>query len=160
MKILWPMLAFCLFMYKSACATNETTLLIVTGKIRNFTDGGSYNYTEQMLESLDQHTIKTKTTWTPVTEFTGPKLKSVMDKVGAYGKKIKIYTLDDYEITINLDNLYTYDAILALKMNKKEIPVDTFWPLWLMLPVSKYPELQSVKSDSKLVWQINKIVVE
>jgi hypothetical protein len=147
-------------MYKSACATNETTLLIVTGKIRNFTDGGSYNYTEQMLESLDQHTIKTKTTWTPVTEFTGPKLKSVMDKVGAYGKKIKIYTLDDYEITINLDNLYTYDAILALKMNKKEIPVDTFWPLWLMLPVSKYPELQSVKSDSKLVWQINKIVVE
>lgn len=160
MKSLLNMLFFCLIIFNQAYAAQDLPLLMVSGKIKNHNDEKSYKYTEAMLKTLAQHTITTKTTWTPVSVSTGPTLKNVMENVGAYGHKIKIYTLDDYEITVNLVNLYKYDAILAMKMNNVELPVDTFGPLWLMLPVSKYPELQTVKSDSKLVWQINKIVVE
>ncbi|MCD5327939.1 molybdopterin-dependent oxidoreductase [Chromobacterium piscinae] len=144
-----------------AIADPQATILVVQGKIRVFNDAKSseYRFTEEQLLKLKQHSIVTKTTWTPTSTFSGPEITEILNTVGAHGTKVDAITYDDYEVTIPLDDIAKYRAIMAHSMNGKRLERRNYGPLWIMYPVSKYPELQTVKSDAKLVWQIKRLVV-
>ncbi|UTH76232.1 molybdopterin-dependent oxidoreductase [Chromobacterium sp. IIBBL 290-4] len=136
-------------------------LLVVTGKIgaSNDPNGNTYHFSEQALLRLPQYTIKTRTTWTPTSAFTGPRLADVLNAVKAKGHKVDVVTYDEFRVSIPLSDLDRYRPVLAHTVDGKRLKRSDFGPLWLMYPVSDFPELQQVRSDAKLAWQIKALVV-
>ncbi|MDH0342138.1 molybdopterin-dependent oxidoreductase [Chromobacterium haemolyticum] len=143
------------------CFAEPSTMLVVKGNIKVFSDekAKEYRFTEEQLLKLKQRSIVTKTTWTPTSTFSGPEIADILNIVGAQGSKVEAITYDDYKVTIPIEDFAKYKAIMARFMNGKPLERRNYGPLWIMYPVSDYPELQTVKSDAKLVWQIRQLVV-
>lgn len=145
----------------SVCAVGLT--LDVSGKIAHFTDDGArvYHFGEAELLAMPVHSIRTGTTWTPVSTFCGPLLSDVLARVGAHGTALEFHTLDDYIRTIPLSDTTRYGVVLAYRMNGERLPVNTFGPLFVIYPRDRYPdELNTPSSESKFVWQVRSIVVK
>ena len=55
-------------------------ILTVSGKISQFTDKEKnvYEFREQDLRSLKQHSVVTRTTWTPQSVFSGPLMRDIL----------------------------------------------------------------------------------
>ncbi|HZS79892.1 MAG TPA: molybdopterin-dependent oxidoreductase [Herbaspirillum sp.] len=151
----------CWFAFAAAQAQDE--MLTVTGSIMGHTDGhtNSYVFSENDLFALGQHIIKTSTSWTPESSFTGPRLSVVLSKAGAIGTHVEVHTLDDYTYTISVDEADRYGAILAHTMNGKKLQVSDFGPLFLIYPRDQYPhELRTPVAEAKFIWQIRKLIVK
>lgn len=140
----------------------EDRLLTVRGAIAsNEKDNGNTVFTEAGLLALRQYTIKTSTAWTPVSEFSGPRLSDILDKAGAKGSHVEIHCFDDYSYTIPIAELKRYEPILAHSRNGKRLRVNDFGPLFLVYPRDQYPdELRTPTAEAKFIWQIRELVVK
>lgn len=136
-------------------------ILVVKGNIGVFNDAArrEYRFSEQDLLKLPQRTIQTKTTWTPKSAFSGPAIDDILRTAGSRGTQIDVVTYDDYKVTLPISDLARYHPIMARFLNGKPLERRDFGPLWVMYPVSDFSELQKVKSDAKLAWQVRYIVV-
>ena len=145
----------------AAMASPADVMLTVRGGAGMFNDAGrsEYRFTESELLRLPQRTITTRTTWTPKSVFSGPGLSDILRAVGARGSKIELVTYDEYKVILPLSDLDKYHPIIARFINGKPLERRDFGPLWVMYPVSDFAELQKVKADAKLAWQIKTIVV-
>ncbi|OHX12421.1 hypothetical protein [Chromobacterium sphagni] len=146
------------------CATAQAAadpILIVKGKIGVFNNASrtEYRFDEGSLLRLPQRTISTKTTWTAKSAFSGPAISDILRVVAAGGSQIDVVTYDEYKVTLPLSDLERYHPIMARFINGKPLQRRDFGPLWVMYPVSDFAELQKVKSDAKLAWQVKYIVV-
>ncbi|MEN2426766.1 oxidoreductase [Chromobacterium vaccinii] len=150
-----------IFFTTQAMAMSTDSILVVKGNIGIFNDkkGKEYHFTEVELSKVKQYNIVTKTTWTPVSTFTGPLIADVLSIVKARGSKVEIATYDDYKIILPISDFHRYRPIFARYLNGKPLLRRDYGPLWIMYPISSYPELQTVKADAKLVWQVKYITV-
>lgn len=154
---------FGLLVFASALAQGPDDLLTVTGSITTYTDRAtkSYVFSERELLALPQHTIKTATSWTPQSVFTGPRLSDVLAKVGAKGVQVELHCLDDYSYTVSIAEASRYGVILAHTMNGNRLQVSDFGPLFSIYPRDQYPKaLQTPVSEAKFAWQIRELVVK
>ena len=72
-------------------------------------------FDRDMLEALGSATVVTSTPWhTGTVRFEGVPMTKLMAAVGARGKTLRATALNDYVITIPIDNLINNGAILAL----------------------------------------------
>lgn len=137
-------------------------VLTVSGKISQFTnkEKNVYEFREQDLQNLKQHSVVTKTSWTPQSVFSGPLMRDILAKVGASGQKVKLRALNDYVYWIDRREFYDFDVVLARSVNNKLLDITNRGPLWLMYPLDQMPEdKKGPVMDAKLVWQINRLVV-
>ncbi|MFB0824475.1 hypothetical protein ACEU07_04195 [Chromobacterium violaceum] len=137
-------------------------VLTVSGKIGKFTDKGRkvYEFRDDDLKALKQHSIATKTSWTPRSNFSGPLMRDILDSVSASGTLVKFMALNDYAYSIERSEFSKYDVILARFVNNKILEVKDRGPLWLMYPIFDMPdEARGPLLDAKLIWQVNRIVV-
>lgn len=136
-------------------------VLSVSGKIgaTNQTDRAVFDM--PMLQNLPQHTFTTKTPWDhdPVT-FSGPLLRDVLASVQAQGKLLRAVALNDYRITIPMDDIAHFDVVLAHQINKQPIPVRTKGPLFIVYPFDSDKTLQSSTYYERSIWQLKAIEVE
>lgn len=117
------------------------------------------SYTLNDLSKFNQSLIITKTTWTPKSKFSGPRLYDLLVSLNGYGKNIKIETLDDYKTNLSWNDIKKYQPILATHMNGNKLSIDSYGPLWVIFPVDNYPEFKTLYSDSKLAWQVKKVIL-
>ncbi|WP_155401844.1 oxidoreductase [Chromobacterium violaceum] len=152
---------FASFFASKAMALSSDVILTVKGNIGVFNDkkGEVYHFTEGDFNKIAQYNIVTKTTWTPMSTFTGPLITDVLLMVKAKGTKIEVVTYDDYKITLPISDFYRYHSIFARYLNGKPLQRRDYGPLWIMYPISSFSELQTVKADAKLVWQVKNITV-
>lgn len=135
-------------------------ILTVTGSIGNVNADGAAVFDLQMLEALDGRRASMETPWTNgTTQFEGPLLSAVLDKVGAHGKALRIRALNDYSAEIPLEDATGYETMLATKMNGKAMSVRDKGPLFLIYPFDTNPELYNEKYFARSVWQIREIEV-
>lgn len=137
--------------------------LDVTGNIANVTDASThtYHFTSADLLALSTKTIKTSTNWTPVSVWRGPTLESILQKVGARGKVLHVYALDDYKHDVPLSDAKQYGVIMAYERDGKPLEQKGFGPLMLIYPRDDHQEdLNRASIEARFVWQIYKIVVE
>ena len=150
-----------IFFANEVMAMSNNSILIVKGNIGVFNDKNKkeYYFTEAELGRIKQYNIVTKTTWTPMSTFTGPLIADVLSIVKARGTKVEVVTYDDYKIILPISDFYRYRPIFARYLNGKVLQRRDYGPLWIMYPISSFSELQTVKADAKLVWQVKYIMV-
>lgn len=115
-------------------------------------------YSLKQLDNFTQHTIETATPWTARHKYSGPLLKDVLLRSGPYkDKNVKAYALNNYIVEINQDLLDDYSVILATHKDGKAMRIRDKGPIWIMLPLDQYPELDNRSTHGQMVWQLNKL---
>lgn len=136
-------------------------LLTLSGQIDVKNRGEQAVFDLAMLEALPQHTFTTKTPWdnAPVT-FTGPLLRDVLAAVKAHGTQIRAVALNDYRITIPMDDSRKFNMVLAHRLNGEAIPIRTKGPLFIVYPFDSAKELQSKTYYERSIWQLKAIEID
>jgi len=136
-------------------------VLTITGQISQMNEGKTAVLSMQMLSQLPQRTVSTKSPWYPAgASFVGPLLRDVLGAVGAQGKTITAYALNDYYTEIPFDDAFKYDVILARLMNGKPMAVRDKGPLFVVYPFDAVPELQTQVYYNRSAWQVNRLKID
>jgi hypothetical protein len=135
-------------------------ILTVSGAVEVTNAPGEARFDREMLESLGSATIRTSTVWTDgVKAFTGVSLKSVLNRVGARGTRLRAHALNDYEVEIPLTDL-RYNPLLALAMDGQALTVRDRGPVWIVYPRDAHPALRNAQQDTRWIWQLDRLRVE
>ncbi|NYT62589.1 molybdopterin-dependent oxidoreductase [Alcaligenaceae bacterium] len=138
-----------------------TALLIVSGAIEKFNQGGEAHFDRAMLEQLPSHEISTTTSVTDgVSHFKGPLLRDVLQQVGAKGTMVQAQGLNNYVVDIPISDFYDFDVLLALYQDGKQLEPSGKGPLWIVYPRDQWRRLQDIRYDYRWVWQLHRLDVK
>ncbi|SIS43218.1 hypothetical protein [Neptunomonas antarctica] len=137
-------------------------VLTITGKILNSnSEEGVVRLDMAMLESLPAFTFQTVTPWTEgLHTYKGVLLNELLAWVDAEGDQLKVTALNDYSTLVEVSRIKPYPIILAYKSDGDYMKVRNKGPLWLLYPLSDYPELDTEGDYSSMVWQVKALVVQ
>jgi hypothetical protein len=144
--------------------SRDHSTFVVTGNISvtNQPDKKTFKFTLDDLRKLPNVVVRTKTIWTPTSDFEGPLLSDILKAVGAKAdaKEIEVKSLDNFPATIPIADFKKWEVILAHTQNGKRYKLSTKGPFWIMYPVDNYKaELDNNLTRTKIVWAVNGIVV-
>ncbi|WP_157822361.1 molybdopterin-binding oxidoreductase [Psychromonas sp. Urea-02u-13] len=129
--------------------------------INSVSQGVNEQYTLSQLLQLPQHEIRTNIPWTNKTHtYSGPYLEDVLALANVSGQWLTMYALDRYQIDFNFNRIKKYKPILALSVDRKKLTIRTKGPIWVILPMDDYAELDAAVYHDFMVWQLVKINVE
>ncbi|TYC51747.1 molybdopterin-dependent oxidoreductase [Rhodobacterales bacterium] len=135
-------------------------VLVVTGNINTTNNAGAAEFDMDMLEALPQVERTIETPWTSeATTFSGPRLKTILDAVGAKGSGLIVTALNDYSAELPYEDAETLETMLATRMNGDLMSVREKGPLFLIYPFDTNPELFNEKYFARSVWQIREVEV-
>jgi len=142
----------------SATAREDVVLTVTKGG--NMPAERSFTATE--FAELPQQTIETANEFVDgVNSFNGPLVRDVLELLGKpAGEMVKMTAVNDYQVVIPLEELLTYDVILATHMNGVPLSRRDKGPIWVIYPMSDNPELRSAEFNSKLIWQLSQVEFE
>jgi len=142
-------------------APKGKVVLTVSGKVGAPNRGDKAVFDMAMLEALPQKTFTTMTPWekAPV-KFSGPLLRDVLAAVKARGNTLKAVALNDYRITIPLEDAAKFDVVVAHRMNDQPIPVRTKGPLFVVYPFDNNPALQNTVYYERSIWQLGGLEID
>ena len=134
-------------------------VLVISGKVQG--PAGGVPLDMAALEALPQHSFTTGTPWSKSPQkFTGPLLRDVLGLAKAHGSILKAVALNDYQVTIPLEDVRDQGVIVALRIDGKPIPVRERGPLFVIYPFDSKPQLQSQRYYERSIWQLKSIRVE
>jgi hypothetical protein len=139
-------------------ATPAGTVLVIDGTIAG---GKPAVFDLSALQSLPVTRITTMTPWTDGENlYEGVRVRDLLDRLGAKGHVVLADAVDDYQVTIPMEDIQDYDVIVAYAMNGKPLPADNKGPLWIIYPYSDHSRLQKDLYFSRSVWQLNRMTVQ
>jgi hypothetical protein len=111
------------------------------------------------LAALPQVTVVTETEFTNgKVAFTGPLVREVLQHLGLDdAESLRFTAANDYYVDIPTSDFQRYNAILALEQDGKRLSRRDKGPLWLMYPISDFPELRDPVYLGRLIWQVIRI---
>lgn len=130
--------------------------------ILSFTGKASHDFTATDLAAMPQTTIKTATPWTDgVHTYQGVLLRDLLKQVGAGDAKVLIAkALNNYATEVQVADAKKYDVILALSQNGKAMSRRNKGPVWVLYPMTDYPELNKPSYHSAMIWQLRSLQVK
>lgn len=136
-------------------------ILTVSGNISRTNHEQNARFDRRMLAQLPQHTLTTQTPWTekPHT-YEGVLLWDLLQSLGASGQHVTALALNGYQSDIKMDIIQSYPILLAMKDNGTQMRVRNKGPLWIIYPISEYPELDAPKHYEGMVWQLSALEVK
>lgn len=139
-------------------ANGGETILVLVDKAGA---GGSRKLDLAALARLPQHSFTTNTPWAKQPQkFTGPLLRDVLALANDKGKLVKAMALNDYQITIPVQDARDFDMIVAHQIDGKPIPVRERGPLFVIYPFDQKPELRAARYYDRSIWQLKSLVIE
>lgn len=143
-----------------AKSTSAPIVLEVSGRITPDIDG-VFRFDRKMIEALGMKTLKTTTAWTTgVATFEGVLMRDLLEAVGADGDSLVATALNDYAITIPLDELRQYPVMLALKLDGAYLTIRDKGPLWIVYPRDQHAHFQNPITDKRWIWQLSRVSIE
>ena len=134
--------------------------MTVTGNIERTNSEAGARFDRPMLESLGLKALRTSSAWTDGTvEFIGVSARSVMEAVGAQGKAVVAFALDDYQVEIPISDFERYPVLFALRIDGQELPTDR-GPIWIVYPRDDFRELQDETLNARWIWQLSRLAVK
>ncbi|OGB27323.1 MAG: hypothetical protein A3B67_03795 [Burkholderiales bacterium RIFCSPHIGHO2_02_FULL_66_10] len=142
-------------------APKERAILAVTGKIAEKNAGDKARFDMKMIEALPQHSFTTSTPWfdKPV-KFTGPLLADVLAAVKASGSQISAVAINDYKISIPVEDTTQYKVVVARLIDDKAIPVREKGPLFVVYNFDSATELRTSIYYERSIWQLKALDVQ
>lgn len=142
-------------------APEDKVVLTISGKIGSNGQGEAQKFSIADLEKLGSQTIETTTPWYDGRmRFEGVSFNTLFDKVNAQGQTVKVVALNDYTISVPVDDLKKNNAILAYKRNGNLMPVRDKGPLFIIYPYDSKPELNNQIYYARSAWQVARIIVQ
>jgi len=146
---------------EAASSATVTVTLTVIGP-----DGTTRVLASDDFTQLPQNSLQTSTAWTEGPQnFDGVLLRDVLATVGVDGKdaadrSITILAINDYSISIPLQDAYRYNVLVAHKMNGRELSLRDKGPYWIVYPRDQHQELNDSRYDHRWAWQLKQIEVK
>lgn len=135
--------------------------VFVTGKIQPADSAKGFALTVSVLEKLPQKSFSSNAPWTKAPQtYTGVLLRDLLAHLGATGTQVHATALNDYAITLPVEDARLFDVIVAYKVDGQLIPVRDRGPLLIMYPFDARPELQNRRYYERAIWQIKALSVQ
>ncbi|MBV8042800.1 molybdopterin-dependent oxidoreductase [Pluralibacter sp.] len=142
-------------------APEDKVVLTISGKIGSNGQGEPQKFSIADLEKMGSETIETTTPWYDGRmRFEGVSFNKLFDKVNAQGQTVKVIALNDYTISVPVDDLKKFNAILAYKRNGNFMPIRDKGPLFIIYPYDSKPELNNQVYYARSAWQVDRIIVQ
>ena len=111
------------------------------------------------LGAMPQVTLVTENEFAEgVVAYRGPLVRDVLAQLGLDGLDfVRFVSANDYYVDIPTEDFRAYDAILAMEADGERLSRREKGPLWLMYPISDYPELRDPIYMRRLIWQVVRI---
>lgn len=141
-------------------AATGRVVLTVSGRIRAGGGATSADFTLEALEALGLEELVTETAWTQGPQrFSGVKLSRVLQSVGANGTTMQAVALNNYAVTVPVEDAEANEAFLATRLDGQPMRVREKGPIWLIYPWSARPELKTTVYNNRAIWQLRRIEV-
>ena len=112
------------------------------------------------LDAMAQHSFTTSTIWTGgEAAFSGVPLSAVLASLNTQGSAVEMIALNDYKVTIPMDQLEDTVPIIATRMDGKVMSVRDKGPYWIVFPYDADPKYQTETIYSLSIWQLNRLKV-
>lgn len=143
-----------------ARAARSEPVLNVSGKIKISNSPQGYGFTLDMLSALPQHQFHTHTPWhSGRPQFSGPLLRTVLDKVQPQGQTLRAIGLNDYAVELPASDAADWDVIVALLQDGHPMPVRERGPLFIIYPFDDRSELRRQQYFNRSVWQLCRLEI-
>lgn len=131
--------------------------VILTVKAEKSTD---FNLAD--LQTLPQTSVKTVTPWTEGAHtYEGVLLRDLLKHLRLESAtEISAVALNDYAVTLNVSDAFKYNVLLALSEDGKLLSRRNKGPIWVVYPLSDYPELDKPTTHSAMIWQLRTLQVK
>jgi hypothetical protein len=136
-------------------------ILTISGAIANSNGDGNVFLDLALLKTLPAREIVTETPWTkgPHT-FTGVPLETLMDWVGARGRTITAYALNDYSVDVPVEDGAKHGALLVYLFDGQQMLPSDRGPLWIAYPFGDRPETRTETFYQRAVWNLYTLAVK
>ncbi|MBB2486860.1 molybdopterin-dependent oxidoreductase [Mitsuaria sp. WAJ17] len=135
-------------------------ILTISGSGLKTNQDGRVALDMDMLAALPQRSIKVNTPWYPeARKFTGPLLRDVLALAGARGSSIEAYALNDYRVSIPMEDVLQHSVILARLMDDQPMPVRDKGPLFIIYPFDEDRRLRTSIYYSRCAWQLKALEI-
>lgn len=140
--------------------SDSAVLLKIAGQLSKPNKGDEVWLDLKTLESLPSTTFITETPWSsgPQT-FTGVRLNTLLELVGAAPDMIDAVAIDNYQTTMQNVDFSRYPVILAYRQNGKPMTIRNLGPLRIIFPFTDHPELWTESNETYSVWQLTKLTL-
>ncbi len=135
-------------------------LLTISGELAVRNSERGVQLDQQMLSRLPNQRYETTTIWTKGEQtFTGIMLKELLSWLGAKGSAIRLIALNDYAVTVPLDEIYDEAPLIAYLTNGEAMSVREKGPIWVVYPYDSSDRWRQQTSYARSVWQLSRIEV-
>ena len=131
---------------------------LMSAQLELITQNQSHQYSVDQLLNIQTSTLKTLTPWSkgePI--FKGLNIIDLLNKHNITSGELKLTALNDYSISVPVQELIEAQAFLAMYQDDKILKVRDKGPFWLIFPWSNRSELINTKVSSWSIWQIKTI---
>ena len=112
------------------------------------------------LDAVATAPLTTRTPWTQGPQhFSGVPMQALLAALDAQGPLLRAIALNDYAVTIPVEEMIASDAFLATRLDGAPIPVRQRGPFWIIFPWSQRPELEIAQNRQRSVWQLQRIEI-
>jgi hypothetical protein len=135
-------------------------ILEITGQIGVTNRAGAAVFDREMLEATSMEKIVTTTPWHKgAVTFEGPSIAKLLRSVEANGSSVRVVALNDYSVTIPMDDFARHGVILAMKQDGKYMSIRDKGPLFVIYPYDSDAELKQQMYYARSAWQVKRIEV-
>lgn len=146
---------------ESAFATppKDPVILSISGNLDCCPQGTAY-FDLARLDAMPQTEVNTTTPWTEGSAtYSGVRISELLGAVGAKGSTIAATALNDYSISFGTAAAMEYPVILATRSNGQVMRVRDKGPIWIIYPLSEYPQLRKEAFHQTMVWQLKTLTI-
>jgi hypothetical protein len=147
-----------------ACALEQPAgpvVLSVGGRLTRPNREGRAQFDMAMLSALPQRSVTQKTPWYPqARKFTGPLLRDVLAAAGARGQRIEASAINDYKVSIPMEDVQRHDVLLARLLDDQPMPLRDKGPLFVIYPFDSAAGLRTSIYYSRSIWQLKALDVQ
>jgi hypothetical protein len=156
---LWTVLIFPAAAFALALPKGDP-ILEIAGQIGVTNKPGVALFDREMLEAIGMEKVVTTTPWHKgKVTFEGPSLAKLLQTVQANGSSVRVVALNDYAVTIPMDDFARHGVILAMKRNGQYMPIRDKGPLFVIYPYDSNAELKQQMYYARSAWQVKRIEV-
>jgi hypothetical protein len=118
------------------------------------------DFDRAMLDALGEAEIVTTTRWHRAAQrFQGVSGVAVLAAAGAEGEELRAVALNDYAVTIPVDDFRRGRAILALRANGRDLTVREKGPIFVVYDFDRLPAAGIETWIARSVWQLRRLEV-
>jgi hypothetical protein len=136
--------------------------LILEGQTK---DGKASQFSLEQLKSLASTHVPTRephqNSTDAIFDFQGVLVSTLLEKAGiaANAEEVTFVAFDAYRAPVSVADLRRYPVLLAMQKNGQPIPRAEGGPLYLVFPISQYPELRQKYPNTLWVFYVTNLVI-